>query len=197
MKSNMGKRLKEAMDQEPKPTWRRRPKILLCPNVPKPMHGVAARVVLGAKWWNDTRRAAYQSTDFHCLACGVEKYKARGQQWLEGHEIYRINYRRGRMVYIMTVPLCHYCHNYIHDGRMTALVEKGQMPQAAYVAIVQHGDEVLRQAKVPESRYNQKRIISLKARISPQIAVGVVAAWENWRLVIDGKEYPPLYATFE
>jgi hypothetical protein len=119
--------------------WTERPEVLLCPNIPRPMHGVAPRVILGSKWWNQTRQAAYRSTNYHCLACGVPKSRARWKQWLEGHELYKVNHTKGKMIYLETVPLCFSCHNYIHDGRMSGLLEKGQISHGRFTAIIQHG----------------------------------------------------------
>lgn len=165
----------------PQPVWRPRPEVLLSPRIPEPMHGMAPRVVLGEKWWNETRRAAYSSTAFHCIACGVWKYQARSRQWLEGHELYEIDYLLGRMVYLETVPLCTFCHNYIHRGRLQALLAGGEIHHAKFAEIIHQGDRVLREAglKLPEEY------------------MGPMAEWADWRLVVDGTEYLPKYKSFE
>lgn len=173
------KLLDKLKNYQPK-EWKLRPEILCGVNIPKPLHGVAPRVVLGNKWWDQTRKAAYASTDFHCIACGSFKYDAKGRPWLEGHEIYNIDYQLGRMIYVETVPLCHFCHNYIHDGRLQYLLEEGLIHHAKYVAIIQHGDEVLRKHNLERTYYE-----------------GFVADWQDWRLVVDGVEYPPIYHTRE
>lgn len=162
-------------------TWRRRPEILLCPNVPKPMHGVAPREILGGRWWDETRQAAYRSTAFHCVACGVAKFLARFHRWLEGHELYEIDYLKGRMTYLETVSPCHLCHNYIHSGRLQALLDKGEINQAKYAAVIQHGDAVLAAAGL----------------VKPPQYDGPIAGWSRWRLVLNGKLYPPKYKTMQ
>jgi len=166
----------------PKPiTWTVRPEILLHPNIPKPLHGVAPRVILGGKWWDQTRKSAYQATAFHCAACGVWKHEAKVHRWLEGHELYDIDYLHGRSTYVGTVGLCHLCHNFIHSGRLEALLQKGQVTQAKYILVLQHGSSVLAKAGIAfPPPYN-----------------GPFAEWGSWRLVLDGKEYPPIYKTFE
>jgi hypothetical protein len=111
----------------------------------------------------------------------VPKAKAKGRQWLEGHEWYRIDYPAGRMYYEHTVALCHYCHNYIHVGRLKDLLIKNMIPQAKYVAIIQHGERLLSEAGLPPR----------------QVYTGPCAPWADWRLVLEGKEYPPLYETLE
>lgn len=152
--------------------WKRQPEILLGPPIPLPMHGMAPRIVLGPKWWNKTRKAAYASTGWHCLACGVHKSDAP-KRWLEAHERYEVDYLLGRMTYLETVPLCHHCHNYCHPGRMRAMVDNNEMTHAKYALVIQHGDAVLKAARMKK----------------PETPRGPFAEAEDWRLVIDGVEY--------
>lgn len=185
----LANKLAESMNKKKKPpTYRLEPEVLLCPNVPKPMHGVAPREILGRKWWNKTRQAAYESTAFHCLACGVHRIQAKVYQWLEGHEMYGINYTAGRVTYLKTVPLCHFCHNYIHDGRLVALLEKGEMHQRRFIAIIQHGDKVLADAGLRRLTYKER-----ENEMIDNLLNGEVARWKDWRLVLFGKEYPPKF----
>ncbi len=163
------------------PLWKRRPEVLLCPQVPKPMHGLAPRMLLGKEWWDRTRRAAYASTGFHCVACGVHKSEAREHRWLEGHELYETDYLAGRMTYVETVPLCHFCHSFIHSGRLEMLVRAGKETHRKLLEVRRHGLDVLADAKLLKDLPYQ----------------GPCAEWGSWRLVLDGKEHPPIHATFE
>src|SRR5690606_36162990 len=165
--------------------------VLLCPNTPKPLHGVVPRVILGARWWNATRKAAYKSTEYHCLACGVHKDRAKSRQWLEGHELYDIDYSSGRMTYVETVPLCHYCHNYIHDGRLNSLLQQGMVHHAKYAAIIRHGDLVLAEAGLRKPSLQEREI-----QFREMVERGEFIDWGEWRLILDGKEYPPLYKDY-
>ena len=158
-----------------------RPEVLLHPNVPKPLHGVAPRVILGRAWWDATRQAAYESTDFHCVACGVHKTCAAFYPWLEGHELYEIDYRRGRMTYVETVPLCHACHSFIHCGRLKALFDKGEVTKVKFSAVMVHGQRVLREA-------------GIKPRQDDEVKM---AAWSKWRLVLNGESYPPKFKSYK
>lgn len=165
-----------------------RPEILLHPNIPKPLHGVAPRVVLGRSWWDQTRKAAYKSTNYHCLACGVHKTRAKLRQWLEAHEIYEIDYGKGRAKFLEVVPLCHCCHNYIHDGRLRGLLEQGKLHHSKYVTIIQHGDLVLSQAGLARE--------SLAVR-DESIMNGKLAEWGSWRLRIGRNLYKPKFKSLE
>lgn len=169
------------ISRRPKPKWEKRPEILLHPNIPKPLHGLTPRGILGAKWWNKTRQKAYQSTNFHCQACGVAKHESRGPGWLEGHEMYDVDNLLGTAAYIETVPLCAFCHNYIHSGRLLMLLEEGQITQQRYIEVIQHGDDALRQAGLGQAKQ--------------QVYDGPMADWADWRLLLNGKEYKPKFGS--
>lgn len=156
-----------------------RPEILTFPGIPLPMHGVAPRVILGVSWWNQERRRAYESTDFHCIACGVSKYEAQSREWIEGHEVYEIDFPKGRMVYKETVPLCHLCHAYCHPGRLDHLLATGLIHHAKYAKIIQHGDSILE-----------------NAGLERQVNGELMAPWNKWRLVIGRKRYKPKYKSY-
>lgn len=178
---SLARKIKEAKDKEPQIVWKPRPEILLGSQIPAPMHGVAPRVVLGQSWWNKERQAAYKATNYHCIACGVHKLSAAYHQWLEGHELYSIDYQKGLMKYVETCALCHFCHNFVHSGRLEALLERGQIHHAKYSSIIQHGHRVIKQAGLTK----------------PEPYSGPFAAWEKWRLQIGRKKYPPLHKTEE
>lgn len=154
-----------------------RPSVLLHPQIPKPMHTMAPRVVLGQEWWDRERKEAYNSTRQHCIACGVHQSKALVKQWMEAHELYEIDYSKGRMVYIESIPLCHLCHNFIHFGRVCMVY--GEDSDFAY-QVKKHGLKVLGMRKLP--------ITEIK---------GGVADWEDWRLVIGDNEYKGKFNSYQ
>jgi hypothetical protein len=158
--------------------WQRRPEVLAAPAIPLPMHGMAPRIVLGQDWWDRERKAAFHRTCQHCVACGAGRKEPGRCQVLSGHECYAIDWERGRMTYVETVPLCERCHSFVHPGYLEVRLVKGEISAEEYAAIMVHGWSLLLAAKV--------------VRIPHR---GQAAAWSRWRLVIDGKLYPPLYAT--
>lgn len=165
----------------PRPVWKRRPELLLTQPVPAPMHGLAPRVVLGKRWWDAVRFAAYRSTGYCCAACGVKRFGEVWCQWLEGHEVYEIDYLVGRMVYVETVPMCQRCHAFVHPGYLRLRLDEGIITPADYRDVVDHGERVLREARL-DRRYPYE---------------GPMADWSDWRLVVGDVEYPPLFASAE
>jgi hypothetical protein len=157
--------------------WKPKPEILASPHTPKPMHGTVPREILGQAWWDKTRKEAYASTNYHCIACSVHKSEAKYHKWLEAHEVYRPNYSVGIWKYLYTVPLCHFCHNFIHAGRLQALLERGEIHHHKYCAILKHGDAIL-------------AAIGLKPW---QPYEGKFAPWSKWRLQIGRKKYKPKF----
>jgi hypothetical protein len=151
------------------------------PQIPKPLHGMAPRVFLGDEWWQQEKMRAKMQTDNHCVACGVHRDDALEHQWMECHETYDINYYLGRMVYQRTIPLCHYCHNFIHAGRMEMMVEQKLMTRLKYESIIRRGNRILREAGLKKQKpYN-----------------GLCAQWKNWRLWIFGVSYAPVIRSYE
>lgn len=159
-------------------TFSPRPELLLQSNTVRPLHMVVPRTILGQEWWDKTRKDAYRKNGYRCAACGVDAFNAKESQALEGHKVYRIDYLAGRQTYLETVALCHYCHNFIHNGRMEALRNKSEMTAAKYNKIMRHGRKVLRLAGLTKPVYKEQT---------------EALRWDRWRLVLFGIEYPPLF----
>lgn len=148
------------------------PSILLHPQIPKPLHLLNPRTIFGEDWWNKARQIAYYKHNYRCYACGIKKENAKLHQWLEAHEMYDINYKTGEVKFIEIVALCHYCHNYIHRGRLERLLQKHKITLNFYIDIINHGEKILKKAK-------------LEHKLIPTNT----CKWKQWHLVIDGKNY--------
>lgn len=165
--------------------WTRKPELLLLPNIPEPLHGINPRTVLGNSWWRMTRTEAYRSTNFRCEACGIHRDAQAGRKILEAHEVYHTDYEKGLLTYLRAAPLCVNCHNYIHDGRLTWLVETGQITAQRFAAVIRHGDRVLREVGLKREPLQVRNL-----RISLLLQEGKVAQWEDWKLVVNSVEFP-------
>lgn len=186
------------------------PKILLHPNIPKPLHGLNPRSIMGQEWWDVERRKAYASTDFHCLACGVEKHNAIIHSWLEAHEYYSFNYSIGRIKIEKIIPLCHACHCSIHNGKLMKDLFSSRINDQTFWRIVRHGVRVLESGGAGYNPFmlNVVRLVS-KSRGIPEWANYLTKIppdfgeefadipWEDWRLEFNGKLYSPIYKSYE
>jgi hypothetical protein len=156
-----------------------RPELLLLPNIPKPLHGIAPRTIMGQSWWDEQRHKAYASLDYHCAACGAlkgnESLLFRG--WLEAHEVYDIDYNHRVARFIEIVPLCVCCHMAIHTGRLTSLYPKIYDEEDCWL-VLERKKQVCGSYGVIDDR---------------DYTVG----WNDWRLEFEGKLYEPKFKTIE
>ena len=171
-----------------------RPELLQHPNIPKPLHGLSPRVLKGQKWWDVTRQAAYASTNYHCLACGVHKTNAKYHSWLEAHEDYDMNFETGEVNIKEIVPLCHACHNFIHSGRLW-MVNIDKNPRKI-IDVITHGLDILHANNLGAQDVSLMVAdnVNLKHDCLPMgegsVSKEVVAAeWDQWHLVLEGKKY--------
>lgn len=158
-----------------------RPNLLLHPQIPKPLHGISPRILKGKEWWDKERRKAYKKANYYCQACGVHKTEAKIHQWLEAHECYEIDYYAGIVTFKEIVALCHCCHSYIHRGRLDKLYMSGQVLAKNYNTIVNHGDKVLKKAKLKPLDFENDEYIE----------------WDKWRLIIGKKKYKSKFKSYE
>lgn len=158
----------------------RKPVYLTHPNIPKPLHGVNPRTILGESWWDIKRHEAYAENNFCCWACGVHKSEAMYENWLEGHEAYDINWETGEVRLEEIVALCHCCHNFVHNGRLEVLHQWGKVDRKKYSYILSRGKRILKNA-------------GLKKEVPPE----KIAGWSEWRLIIKGNEYYSKFKNIE
>ena len=100
---------------------------------------------------------------------------------MEAHEVYRTDYIIGRLYFIEAIPLCNYCHSFIHSGRLQALLDKRQITQSRFSMVIQHGE----------------RVLSRSGLVRPPPYEGPMAEWSTWRLVIGRKMYKPKFRSME
>lgn len=191
----------EYTKDEPVPyTGKLHPEILMHPNIPKPLHEVNPRNIMGQDKWDVARKEAYASTNYHCIACGVHKSDAKGHQWLEAHEFYNIDYEAGMVEIDRIIPLCHYCHNFIHSGRLSMILGK-EKSEEEVIEILEHGFRILSEAELRCFYFTLHLAHELGAEtydvVQADTPDGETPAWEDWRLVWEGVEYPPKYKTYE
>jgi len=159
------------------------PKLLLHPNIPKPLHGIAPRVIMGGNWWDIERKKAYSNANYCCEACGIHKQDAKLHKWLEAHEIYKYDYSAGVAKFVRLTALCHYCHNFIHNGRLEMLLREEKITMALYDDIMNHGINILKKANLLNEWFDRHDVTTL-------------ASWHTWKMLFNGKLYGPSTNSF-
>lgn len=167
------------------------PEILTHPHIPPPLQDVNPRTIMGTEWWNIQRQVAYKSENYHCSACGVHKSQARKHQWLEAHEYYKFDYYEGFLEFVKLVPLCHYCHNFIHSGRLS-MIENKEKPTAEIKEILEHGFNILSLHQLEcfwfTLDYAQKLGVDTK-KVQKYKISGRNISWNEWYLLFNGQKY--------
>jgi hypothetical protein len=182
----------KSLDQttEEPPLLFTRPELLLHPNIPKPLHGLAPRTLVKAKEWNEIRREAYGKNNYHCWACGVYRaYDLANLRFdndfgesLDAHESYTIDYKAKTVELKEIVALCKNCHNYVHSGRLNSMFEKGEVDAEDCWIVYTHGDSVLIDGglipinTVDEKTYQEE--------------------WGEWKLLFRGKDYGSIWKDY-
>ena len=175
------------------------PEILTHPNIPKPLHGLNPRTLLGKEWWDTTRFKAQEDYNFCCAACGTPKLQTKGPKWLEGHEYFTINYETGICEVEKIVPLCHYCHNFIHSGRLSMIMNKEKTVDEVKL-ILQHGFDILHNHNLkafPSTLQfaNQLNVntYNIKSAVVPQSNLN----WSDWKLKLNDTLYDSKFKSYD
>lgn len=168
-----------------------KPEILCQPNVPTPLHGMAPRVVFGESWWNMKRQAAYQSSGNCCIACGRPAFMTETGR-LEAHEMWEFDYENGVGTVIDIVPLCHYCHNFIHSGRLYMVMGE-EKTRDEVRAILEHGFKILAENNLKAFPFTVSfaREMSVDTHGVQPYPIGCSMKQSGWKMVYNGKEYKP------
>lgn len=186
--------------------------LIAMPNIPKPLHGVNPRTLLGKSNWDKMRKLAYAEADDTCEICG---YKPDNLRQRHGHEVYEIDYKKGIAKFVRVFCVCSLDHlGCIHTGRAITLYKQGNPlyprefllagVEKAFKTIYEYNQDhpgadlrayatFLDYLKVPDleasvriliHKYNIKFYMEDPKRL---------AKWDKWKLIIGDEEYPTPY----
>lgn len=169
-----------------------KPEILTHPHIPKPLHGINPREIMRKDRWDFKRQTVYSRYGYHCVACGTHKFDAKKHQWLEAHEFWNINYNTGVCEVSSIEPLCHYCHNFIHSGRLSMIIGK-EKSHNEVVDILEHGFKILSKNNLKAFPFTVEFATSVGAETfgvkGYNINVNKNLKWDDYVLIFEGKEY--------
>ena len=184
-----------------------RPEILTHPNIPKPLHGTAPRVIKGNDWWDYERKKAYRKNNNCCYACGNHKSEDKFHNWLEAHEYYNIDYEMGTVELKEIVALCHSCHSFIHSGRLLGEYQAGNISKEKSLYVLRRGIRICLENNLKPffmayfdlgiiNGYSEEKALEFSKQKGWYIEESDVP-WEQWKMIIDGKEYYSRFKNIE
>ena len=185
--------------------------LIAMPNIPKPLHGVNPRTLLGSSNWNKMRRACYAAADDTCEICG---YKPENLRQRHGHEVYEISYSQGTAKFIRVFCVCSLCHlACIHTGRALTLWKQNnplyptefllQGAEHAFKIITEYNKDnpkadiraysmFLEYLKYDGLKEPMEKLIK-KDDMKFYTEVTDMVEWGDWKLLIGENEYPTPY----
>ena len=186
--------------------------LIAMPNIPKPLHGVAPRTVLGTTTWNHMRKFAYTKANDTCEICGEKPEELRRRH---GHEVYEIDYEKGTAKFVRVFCICSLDHlGCIHTGRAITLYKQGnplypkefllEGAEKAFKTIYEYNKDhpgadlrayvtFLEYLKQDELRGPMEELIE-KYHIKFYMEnTRKMAKWGDWKLIVGNKEYPTPY----
>lgn len=186
--------------------------LIAMPNIPKPLHGVAPRTLLGATTWNHMRKSSYARANDTCEICGDKPENLRHRH---GHEVYEIDYEKGIAKFVRVFCICSLDHlACIHTGRAITLYKQGnplypkefllEGAEKAFKTIYEYNQDhpeanlrayatFLEYLKQDELRGPMDELIK-KYNIKFYMEnTRKMAKWGDWKLIIGNKEYKTPY----
>lgn len=181
-----------------------RPEILQHPQIPKPLHGISPRSIMGQTWWDKQRFSIFNKQKNRCAVTGIHKNDFKHYTYLECHEIYDINYQTGEVKFVELVGLSPLCHRFIHSGLLKVLYKTGRITKEFYEEVMTHGFNILADAGLEPNvltlldwLYHTlslsdteigKRISHEQYKQLCEVKDNKIA-WKSWYLLYNGKKY--------
>ena len=186
--------------------------LIAMPNIPRPLHGVNPRTILGTSTWNHMRKFCYNKAEDTCEICGTKPENLRHRH---GHEVYEIDYAKGTAKFHRVYCVCSLCHlGCIHTGRALTLWKNHnplyptefllQGAEHAFKIISDYNKDnpgadlrtystFLDYLKHEELKGPMEELIK-KYNIKFYTEVEDIVDWGKWKLIIGNQEYATPYA---
>lgn len=185
--------------------------LIAMPNIPKPLHGVNPRILLGSGNWNKMRKACYEAANDTCEICGAKPENLRHRH---GHEVFRISYSQGIAKFVRVFCVCSLCHlACIHTGRAITLWKQNNplYPTEFLLQGAEHAFKIINEynkdhpetdlrayamfleylkydgLKEPMEKLIKKYDMKFYTEVTDMVD------WSDWKLLIGDNEYPTPY----
>lgn len=191
--------------------------LLTMPNLPKPIHGLNPRTIMGDTAWEKMRKRSYYLAGYKSEISGVS-CPTPGS--MHAHEAYDINYVTGECKFRRIFAITPKEHIYfIHSGRALTLYKNHNplYPADALLAGVENGFKLIYEWNKAHPREPKLKayMTFLEYLRQPELTERMetlidkyeiefwgedlkrMCDWEDWRLVFGKKEYPTPYKDYQ
>ena len=112
--------------------------LLTMPNIPRPLHTLCPRSIIGNKAWRCYRKECIKRAKYVCEVCGKKlTYNARS------HELYTYCYLTGTATFQRCVCLCNTCHAGIHSGHSITQFKHGEISKGRLLEIIENAFRIV------------------------------------------------------
>lgn len=188
--------------------------LLVMPNVPQGLFGLAPRTIMGQSKWNLVRKKACMEHNYTCQISG--KYLGHGVPHI--HECYEYDFKNAKAEFKRLICIDPQMHHFIHSGRLLTLFknkEQGALTKMQMLKIAQDGFALI-------DRWNRNHPDEEPLRVSatflewaknPELKISMEALfeaynvkfaepyvpkrWPIWKLTVGDKEYESPYKSYE
>lgn len=196
--------------------------LLAMPNVPRPLHGMAPRTILGSDKWNEMRFNTYVHAKYRCEICGKSFQQNEPLKLPDHsvHELFSYDYENGIGRFIRCISLCQDCHDFIHSGRMLTLYKERNpyYPKERVLRVLSerfkliceynagHSDEI----RLYFTFINYTKMNSSMIDFSSDVRAYIekynikfykeprhIPKIDEWKMVIEEREYPTIYGDYK
>ena len=119
-----------------------KPEILL-QELPKPLHTITPRFILGGKEWRKLKNIAAAQNNFCCWGCGVNINETQTFKRLEGAPVFVVE-EKYKIVYHRDVAaLCYKCNSFLNISKVKSMEAQGLYEKGFSEEIVLHGSALV------------------------------------------------------
>ena len=185
--------------------------LLTMPNIPRPLHQLNPRNLLGQDCWRVLRSDCLKKAKYTCEACG-RKLTTRGAQT---HELYSYSYITGTAIFQRCVCLCDYCHRSIHSGHTISDYKEGVITKEKLLSIIEHCFKTVSNYNSIHANQKPLRLYHsfLQCLNDPSLHDNIalllekydigfyredtkhMAKWQEWELVYGNNSFKPIFKT--
>ncbi len=187
--------------------------LLTMPNIPRPLHELNPRLLVGKDGWNSLRLSCFKKARYLCEVCGKKLTTKTAQP----HELYSYSYTSCTASFQRCVCLCHDCHRAIHSGHTISDYKRGAISKEKLLGIIEKSFKTISEYNETHADREPLRLYKsfLRCLKDPELRDRVIFLinkyhvefyresrkrrfkWSDWRLYFGNSVYPPTFRTKE